>query len=276
MPANVPEVITDPSLAEEVVSAYREHPSVLAVAQRLGVGRRAVERLLDDRGIEWRGRGKKPPRGVVDPDVIERAIAEYQRGLSLRDAAKSAGISAPTIARHLDARGIPQRERTTAERKPREPKINPEAVERAIAEYQRGLSLLDAAKSAGISAPTLARRLEDRRIPRRRAGGRVEKEIDAEVQNEIVAMYEKRKSVAATAKAFNTSADKVNAILDERSIDRRRRPLRTEVTEGMRDEIVSAYKECGSVETVAKRFHVGERKVLAVLDERQVPRGRWK
>lgn len=113
-------------------------------------------------------------RGVVQEEwsTVETRISDeesaslasdYRAGLQVARLSEKYGVHRMTVWRHLRAHGLTQPQNFLTEEK----------AERAVALYQAGMTLAEAANEVGSNRTSVAKALEDRRVPRRPRGVRV-------------------------------------------------------------------------------------------------------
>ncbi|WP_433513574.1 hypothetical protein ACQP2T_60120 [Nonomuraea sp. CA-143628] len=162
-------------------------------------------------------------------DTAELRRRYYEAGQSLNRIAKSLGVSATTIARRLEAAQIPRRTSREALRiNPPRPRIDIGIDTAELRRrYEAGQSVNRIAKSLGVAARTIERRLDEAQIPRRsrrealrhrRTRPRMDIGIDA---TELRRRYEAGELIVHIAHSLGVSTTTVRRRMVEAGIKRR-------------------------------------------------------
>jgi lambda repressor-like predicted transcriptional regulator len=145
----------------QVTGLYASGLSLRQVADRTGLSRTTVRRVLDRHGVTRRPPGRaRPPASPPDQDIISL----YLSGLTITDTAARAGLGRNTVARVLDRHRVPRR----PEGRPRPPGSPPD--QELISLYAAGHSLRQVAAKTGLDATTIRRVLARAGVPRRPPG----------------------------------------------------------------------------------------------------------
>jgi len=141
---------------DEIVAAYQAGGTVAAIAKRSRRSTAWVRRILDDRGMQRRGRWGTP----LDHDQV---IAEYLAGASAAEIAREHGRSATWIAAILRQHDVRRRTRWDD--------LQPVDVEDVARDYLSGDSLQVVARRYHRSMTWVRTTLARMEIPRRPRGG---------------------------------------------------------------------------------------------------------
>jgi DNA invertase Pin-like site-specific DNA recombinase len=149
----------------EMIRRYRTGETLVEIGAATGVSRATVERRLKAAGVVLRPAGWRPGRRrrvVEDEDLVAR----YAAGESLNAIAAATGLYPTAVYYRLRRAGVELRSVAEARRNARLDLPVAEIVER----YRAGETLVEIARSLGVSHHVIRCRLAEAGVERRRPG----------------------------------------------------------------------------------------------------------
>ena len=139
----------------------------------------------------------------------ERIILLYDNGMSIKDIAKSEGVSMPTIANDIEQlmkAGRVKKQETLKEKQHQEIE---ERRERIISLYNKGMSIKDIAEIEGVSMPTIAkdikRLVKAGKVKKKKTLNEKQHQEMEERRERIIPLYDKGMSIKDIAEIEGVS-----------------------------------------------------------------------
>ncbi|MFI6686624.1 helix-turn-helix domain-containing protein [Streptomyces sp. NPDC050485] len=136
------------ALAQDIIDRYLEGETASKIGLELGVGERAVFRVLKRHEVPVRGPRKKLP--LSNAEICQLYLDERQE---IQMIAKSLGVSRHTIALRLTESGV---RRPVGHRRMDLPDAE------IVARYDAGESIQSLANAFGVSRATVKKRIKER------------------------------------------------------------------------------------------------------------------